>query len=72
VNPIHLFGGFGVEGNMVRTWHESVIATIAILRTRRPNLDSKRDAPDRFKSPTSTRRVRAGELGREPVGPMKS
>jgi len=72
VNPIHFFDGFGVEGDVVRTWLESVIAKIAVLRTGRPNLDSERDAPDSFEPPTGTRRVRARELGREPVGPTKS
>jgi hypothetical protein len=71
VNLIHFFNGFGVEGHMVRTWFVSIIAEIAVLWTGGPNLDSERNAPDSFKSPTGARRVRAGELGREPLGPTK-
>ena len=38
----------------------------------RPNFDCERDASGSFKPPDGARRVRAGELGREPLGPMKS
>jgi hypothetical protein len=72
VNLVHFRGAFGVKGNVVWTGFVSIMAQIAVLWTGRPNFDCERDASGSFKPPDGARRVRAGELGREPLGLMKS